>query len=158
MTTTTHSDVLFYPHSFTTTLRLPAPKSPPSELFKFSSSPSRRLSPIISTHVWQVNVLPKIYYNLKSVHLSIRVNLFTNHVNFFQEVLNSEDTTCGIGPCTPAWLQKFASKKTYVLVHGLIGMNTFALSSYFIGTISTLEKRFKISSQTSGEFYLRSPT
>ncbi|XP_046981251.1 solute carrier organic anion transporter family member 74D-like [Schistocerca americana] len=60
------------------------------------------------------------------------------------------DTLCGLGRWTPAWLQPLASKKAYVLLHGLIGMNTFALGSYFVATISTLEKRFKIPSRTSG--------
>ncbi|PSN38991.1 hypothetical protein C0J52_25495 [Blattella germanica] len=60
------------------------------------------------------------------------------------------DTKCGIGPCQPKWLQKLASKKSYILVYGLIGMADFAIGSYFVSTISTIEKRFKIPSRTSG--------
>lgn len=60
------------------------------------------------------------------------------------------DTTCGIGGFKPRWLQKLSSKKSYVLVYGLIGTCTLSISSYFVATISTIEKRFKIPSRTSG--------
>ncbi|XP_069675275.1 solute carrier organic anion transporter family member 74D-like [Periplaneta americana] len=61
-----------------------------------------------------------------------------------------QETRCGIAGYQPKWLQKLASKKTYVLVYGLIGMFDFAIGSYFVATISTIEKRFKIPSRTSG--------
>jgi hypothetical protein len=61
------------------------------------------------------------------------------------------ETRCGLGPLKPSWLQILASKKAYVAVYGLIGTAQFALASYFIATISTMEKRFKIPSQTSGD-------
>jgi hypothetical protein len=60
------------------------------------------------------------------------------------------DTTCGIGGFEPRWLQKLSSKKSYVLVYGLIGTCDLAIGSYFVATISTIEKRFKIPSRTSG--------
>jgi hypothetical protein len=69
------------------------------------------------------------------------------------EMLERE-TSCGLGPWRPAWLQRLASKKIFVTVYGLIGMGEFALGSYFVGTISTMEKRFKIPSQTSGKRFL----
>jgi hypothetical protein len=61
-----------------------------------------------------------------------------------------DDTKCGIGRCQPQWLQKLASKKSYVLVYGLVGMCYMTIGSYFVATISTVEKRFKIPSRTSG--------
>ncbi|KAF4523689.1 hypothetical protein B566_EDAN006060 [Ephemera danica] len=64
--------------------------------------------------------------------------------------LLEDETRCGLGPWRPAWLQRLASKKSFVVVYGLIGMTEFALASYFVATISTIEKRFKIPSQTSG--------
>lgn len=67
-----------------------------------------------------------------------------------------EDSVCGIGPFRPAWLQRLASTKAYVLVYGLIGMCQFGLGSYFVATITTTEKRFKIPSWTSGNFETRS--
>jgi hypothetical protein len=48
------------------------------------------------------------------------------------------------------WMQKLANIKVYALVYGLYGFIEFALSSYFIGILSTMEKRFEISSTFSG--------
>lgn len=62
-----------------------------------------------------------------------------------------EDTVCGIWKFKPQWLQIFASKKLYVLVYGLLGLNQFMLSAYFSGTLTTIEKRFQFSSQVSGK-------
>ncbi|XP_025419065.1 solute carrier organic anion transporter family member 5A1-like isoform X2 [Sipha flava] len=61
-----------------------------------------------------------------------------------------EETLCGIGFFKPKWLQVFASKKAYVIVYGILGFNQLMLSSYFNGTLTTMEKRFKFSSQMSG--------
>lgn len=63
-----------------------------------------------------------------------------------------KETVCGIWFFKPKWLQIFASKKVYVFVYGLLGLNQFMLSSYFNGTLTTMEKRFKFSSQMSGEY------
>lgn len=62
----------------------------------------------------------------------------------------TDETMCGIGPIRSAWLQKFANKKAYVLVYGLLGCTFSASYAYFNGTITTLEKRFKIPSRTTG--------
>ncbi|CAH1405085.1 unnamed protein product [Nezara viridula] len=61
-----------------------------------------------------------------------------------------ENTNCGFEWYSPQWLQGLASKKMYVLVYGFLGMNQTAIGSYFIGTISTIEKRFKLPSSASG--------
>lgn len=61
-----------------------------------------------------------------------------------------ENTDCGVWLFKPKWLQIFASKKVYVFVYGLLGLNQLMLSSYFNGTLTTMEKRFKFSSQMSG--------
>lgn len=63
----------------------------------------------------------------------------------------TEETTCGIwclkGPC----LQIFANKKAYVFLYGILGCIFSASYAYFNGTITTIEKRFKIPSKTTGE-------
>ncbi|XP_065345620.1 solute carrier organic anion transporter family member 74D-like [Cloeon dipterum] len=61
-----------------------------------------------------------------------------------------EETRCGLGPCNFDWLQRFASKKAYVVMYGLVGMSHLAITSYFRGTISTLEKEFQIPSSFIG--------
>lgn len=68
------------------------------------------------------------------------------------DVYSADISRCGLGGFQPGWLQKFRSSKSYVLVYGLLGMNQFALGSYMVGTLSTVEKQFKISSRTSGEW------
>ena len=60
------------------------------------------------------------------------------------------ETKCGFCNFQPDWLQKLASKKSYVIAYGILGMFQIAIGSYFISSISTLEKRFKIPSKTSG--------
>lgn len=45
---------------------------------------------------------------------------------------------------------RFANKKAYVLIYGLSGAFFNMSFAYFNGTISTIEKRFKIPSQTTG--------
>jgi len=51
-----------------------------------------------------------------------------------------------------SWMQKLASKKAFVVVYGMIGAAEFGLGSYSVGTISTMEKRFQITSTYSGDF------
>jgi len=60
------------------------------------------------------------------------------------------DYQCGIGAFKPQWIQKFATKKAFMVVFTLLGVIQGMTWSYFTATISTLEKRFKISSQTAG--------
>ncbi|KAL1132404.1 hypothetical protein AAG570_010359 [Ranatra chinensis] len=43
-----------------------------------------------------------------------------------------------------------ASKKVYVIIYGILGSSQSAIGAYFIGTISTIEKRFKMPSTSSG--------
>lgn len=48
-------------------------------------------------------------------------------------------------------IYRFANKKAFVIFYGLVGCIYTATYAYFNGTITTLEKRFKIPSKTSGE-------
>lgn len=59
--------------------------------------------------------------------------------------------TCGLGPCfRPAWLQKFATHRSFLIVYGLLGTIQAMAYVYFVATLTTLEKRFKIPSKTTG--------
>ncbi|XP_077564425.1 solute carrier organic anion transporter family member 74D-like [Haemaphysalis longicornis] len=56
---------------------------------------------------------------------------------------------CGFGQFRPDWLQRFATSRMYGLVFGILGVAQGAFRAYMVGTLSTLEKRFSISSQMS---------
>lgn len=70
---------------------------------------------------------------------------------FYKEMPITEDTSCGIWLFKGPLLQKFANKKSFVLLYGISGMIFSATYAYFSGTITTMEKRFKIPSKTMGE-------
>lgn len=72
------------------------------------------------------------------------------HQNKKEIIHEDNNISCGLGKFRPKWFQIFASKKTYVIVYGILGMNQTAIGTYFIGTISTIEKRFKLPSRTFG--------
>lgn len=58
---------------------------------------------------------------------------------------------CGLGKWHPTWLQKYATTKAFMGVYGLLGTIQAISYMYFIVTLTTLEKRFKIPSQTTGK-------
>ncbi|PNF14783.1 hypothetical protein B7P43_G07610 [Cryptotermes secundus] len=59
--------------------------------------------------------------------------------------------TCGLGPCfRPVWLRKYATPRCFLLVYGLLGTIQAMAYIYFVATLTTLEKRFKIPSKTTG--------
>lgn len=72
----------------------------------------------------------------------------------FEEVYRryplTDDTMCGIGALRGRFIQKLANKKVYVFFYGLAGSVFGATYAYFNGTITTIEKRYKIPSQNTG--------
>lgn len=58
---------------------------------------------------------------------------------------------CGISCWHPKWLQRFSNAKTFLIVYGLLGTIQAMASLYFIVTLTTVEKRFKIPSYVTGE-------
>lgn len=61
------------------------------------------------------------------------------------------DTSCGLTRhFRPKWLQRFATPRTYMVVYGLLGTIQAMSFVYFTVTLSNIEKRFKISSKTTG--------
>lgn len=76
---------------------------------------------------------------------------FDEYANMFESMPLTEETTCGFWFFKGAILQKMANKKMYVALYGLLGCFTGATYAYFNGTITTLEKRFQISSRTTGK-------
>ena len=68
----------------------------------------------------------------------------------FRELPITDETSCGIWCIRGSTLQRFANKKAYVFLYGVLGCIFSASYAYFNGTITTIEKRFKIPSKTTG--------
>lgn len=62
----------------------------------------------------------------------------------------TDETACGIWCFKGPFLQKFANKKAFVFVYGLLGVLESMNETYFKGIITTVQKRFRISSQAVG--------
>lgn len=62
----------------------------------------------------------------------------------------TEDTTCGFWILKGSFFQKFANKKAYVILYGIVGCIFSMTYAYFNGTITTIEKRYKIPSKNTG--------
>lgn len=65
-----------------------------------------------------------------------------------QELCTPEDiaeTRCGL-----PFLQKLATKESYVLVHCLVGTTMGMFFTYVVAVLSTIEKRFKLKSRETG--------
>lgn len=58
---------------------------------------------------------------------------------------------CGFTFWHPGWLQKYANSKSFLLIYGFLGTVQAMAGLYFLITLTTLEKRFKIPSQTTGK-------
>lgn len=73
--------------------------------------------------------------------------------------MSSSSTKCGLSWCGyPQFLQKFANTKTFIFIYGLLGTIQAMGYVYFAITLQTMEKRFKIPSQTTGEFLINNVT
>ncbi|KOX72491.1 Solute carrier organic anion transporter family member 5A1 [Melipona quadrifasciata] len=68
----------------------------------------------------------------------------------FKDLPITDETSCGIWCIRSPTLQRFANKKAYVFLYGVLGCIFSASYAYFNGTITTIEKRFKIPSKTTG--------
>ena len=60
-----------------------------------------------------------------------------------------KEELCGFGDCRPSFLQKFASKKPYMIIYGCIGIVQSMMGTYLGSMISTIERRFGIKSKES---------
>ncbi|KAF2368549.1 Organic anion transporter polypeptide OATP [Trinorchestia longiramus] len=70
-----------------------------------------------------------------------------------QEILyemDIDDIKCGVGPCKPNFLQKLAKKEIYLVLYSFVGVFMGMFFTYTVSIISTLEKRFDMSSKTTG--------
>ncbi|XP_055380760.1 solute carrier organic anion transporter family member 74D [Condylostylus longicornis] len=60
------------------------------------------------------------------------------------------DYLCGYKFYHPKWIQRFATTKTYIAIYGLLGTIQAMSHMYIIVTLTTMEKRFKMPSETTG--------
>ncbi|KAK3908254.1 Solute carrier organic anion transporter family member 74D [Frankliniella fusca] len=60
------------------------------------------------------------------------------------------ETYCGLLSWRPGCLRGFATSRTFLVVYGLLGTVQAMAYVYFVATLTTIEKRFKISSRTTG--------
>ncbi|XP_063703660.1 solute carrier organic anion transporter family member 74D isoform X2 [Culicoides brevitarsis] len=69
-----------------------------------------------------------------------------------KEVLTgmNPDNACGLSIWHPGFLQRFATKKTFIIIYGLLGCVQAMSFVYFVVSLTTLEKRFQIPSSTTG--------
>lgn len=67
-----------------------------------------------------------------------------------KELYDTGETACGIWCLKGGFLQKFANKKAYVILYGVLGSVMSASYAYLNGTITTIEKRFKIPTTNTG--------
>ncbi|KAK7022821.1 hypothetical protein SK128_011859, partial [Halocaridina rubra] len=66
-----------------------------------------------------------------------------------EDIRNSR---CGIGYFKPKWLQHLALKEFYIVVYCMVGITQGMFFSYTTAVLSTLEKRFKLTSKKTGIF------
>lgn len=58
---------------------------------------------------------------------------------------------CGYSCWRPKWLQNFAKTRYYIAVYALLGTIQSASTTYFNITLTTMEKRFRFPSETTGK-------
>ncbi|XP_055837514.1 solute carrier organic anion transporter family member 74D [Episyrphus balteatus] len=61
-----------------------------------------------------------------------------------------EKNLCGLSCWHPEWMQRYANAKWFMAVYSLLGTIQAMSYMYFVVTLTTIERRFKIPSQTTG--------
>ncbi|KAF4523686.1 hypothetical protein B566_EDAN006057 [Ephemera danica] len=67
-----------------------------------------------------------------------------------EQMEQSRSESCGVWGCRPRWLQRFATPRGFLVVYGLLGTIQALSYIYFVATLTTMERRFKIPSRTTG--------
>jgi hypothetical protein len=105
-----------------------------------------------------------VYYRRKDIELELdhvgRKTGKHNGIGELDRVNNNEDEAndngdddlyrCGLGPFKYGWMQKFATRRAFILIYSLLAVVQSMSWAYFSASITTLEKRFKISTKTAG--------
>lgn len=64
--------------------------------------------------------------------------------------VSCRDIRCGYGDWVPSFLQRFTKKGWYLLMYCLVGTSLGSFFTYTVAILSTLEKRFNLTSTQSG--------
>ncbi|XP_077302634.1 organic anion transporting polypeptide 33Ea [Arctopsyche grandis] len=62
----------------------------------------------------------------------------------------STEVQCGVWNFRPKCLQKFATPRSFMIIYGFLGTVQAMSFIYFVVSLTTMERRFKIPSQTTG--------
>ncbi|XP_017867013.1 PREDICTED: solute carrier organic anion transporter family member 4A1 [Drosophila arizonae] len=77
--------------------------------------------------------------------------LMTEEINkLLNDMPLEKNVTCGFWFLRGTFFQRFANQTAYVLLYGIVGCIFSMTYAYFNGTITTIEKRFKIPSKNTG--------
>ncbi|KAH8402448.1 hypothetical protein KR009_012021 [Drosophila setifemur] len=77
--------------------------------------------------------------------------LMTEEINrLLRDTPLEKSATCGFWIFKGQFYQRFANQTAYVLLYGIVGCIFSMTYAYFNGTITTIEKRFKIPSKNTG--------
>ncbi|XP_017835385.1 solute carrier organic anion transporter family member 74D [Drosophila busckii] len=96
--------------------------------------------------------VPIIYFIRLHVSCSCKISKEPHEQTKFlneKQAAVEEAHECGFWFLRGPQLQRFATENVYVVVYGIAGCLITMAYSYFTGTITTLEKRYKIPSQVS---------
>ncbi|XP_075550673.1 solute carrier organic anion transporter family member 74D-like isoform X2 [Dermacentor variabilis] len=66
------------------------------------------------------------------------------------DAVDERDYRCGVGSCRPGWLQRFATPRYYAFILATLGTCQGAYRMYMVSTLTTMEKRFSLSSKQTG--------
>ncbi|XP_017054222.1 solute carrier organic anion transporter family member 74D [Drosophila ficusphila] len=94
---------------------------------------------------------PKKGKSKKKKQKSEQERLITAEINrLLEESPLEKNVTCGFWIFKGKFYQRFANQTAYVLLYGIVGCIFSMTYAYFNGTITTIEKRFKIPSKNTG--------
>ncbi|XP_065293885.1 solute carrier organic anion transporter family member 74D-like isoform X3 [Dermacentor albipictus] len=66
------------------------------------------------------------------------------------DAVDARDYQCGVCSCRPRWLQRFATPRYYAFILATLGTCQGAYRMYMVSTLTTMEKRFSLSSKQTG--------
>lgn len=90
--------------------------------------------------------IPEEQTALTEQHDGLKSQCFLNSTDENHE----DDIKCGWGPCTPVWMQPFASKQMFLIVFCVTWVLQGMYHTYFVSVITTIEKLFQIQSKITG--------